>query len=74
MIVRFKGGLGNQMFQYVLLKQLEKNYGQKNIKADFSYFTKGHDFFEDRISMLDIHVNRASAEDMKEVCLLPHKQ
>ena len=74
MIVRFKGGLGNQMFQYVLLKQLEKNYGQKNIKADFSYFTKGHDFFEDRISMLDIHVNRASAEDMKEVCLLPHNQ
>lgn len=74
MIVRFKGGLGNQMFQYILLKQLERNFGQKDIKADFSYFTKGYDFFEDRISMLDIHVNRATVEDMKEACFLPHNQ
>ena len=74
MIVRFKGGMGNQMFQYVLLKQLEINYGQKDIKADFSFFTKPHDFFEDRVSLLDIHVERASKEDMKKVCILPHDQ
>lgn len=74
MIVRIKGGLGNQMFQYVLLKQLEKNYGQSDIKADFSFFTIPHDFFEDRLSLLDIKVNRATKDDMKKVCLLPHDQ
>lgn len=74
MIVRIKGGLGNQMFQYVLLKQLEKNYGQSDIKADFSFFTVPHDFFEDRLSLLDIKVNRATKDDMMKVCLLPHDQ
>lgn len=74
MIVRIKGGLGNQMFQYVLLKQLEKNYGQTDIKADFSFFSMPHDFFEDRLSLLDIKVNRASKEDMKKVCFFPHDQ
>ena len=74
MIVRFKGGLGNQLFQYVLLKQLELNYGQKDIKADFSFFTVPHDFFEDRVSLLDIHLDRATPKDMRKVCLFPHDQ
>ena len=74
MIVRIKGGLGNQMFQYVFLKQLEKKYGQSDIKADFSFFTIPHDFFEDRLSLLDISVNRATKEDMMKVCMFPHDQ
>lgn len=74
MIVRIKGGMGNQMFQYILLKQLELNYGVKNIKADFSFFTKGYGFFEDRLSLLDVHYERATKEDMKNVCFLPHDQ
>ncbi|MDT3369874.1 MAG: alpha-1,2-fucosyltransferase [Bacteroidota bacterium] len=74
MIVRIKGGMGNQMFQYILLKQLELNYGVKDIKADFSFFTKGYGFFEDRLSLLDVHYERATENDMKEVCYLPHNQ
>ena len=74
MIVRIKGGMGNQMFQYVLLKQLELNYGVKDIKADFSFFTKGHTFFEDRLSKLDIHCERATDQDVKKVCFFPHNQ
>lgn len=74
MLVRIKGGMGNQMFQYVLMKQLEINYGVKDIKADFSFFNKGHSFFEDRLSKLDVHFQRATDEDIKKVCLLPHNQ
>lgn len=74
MIVRIKGGMGNQIFQYILLKQLELNYGVKDIKADFSFFTRGYGFFEDRLSMHDIHCERATKEDMKKVCFFSHDQ
>lgn len=74
MIVRIKGGMGNQMFQYILLKQLELNYGVKNIKADFSFFTKGYGFFEDRLSLHDVQYERATVEDMRKVCFFPHNQ
>lgn len=74
MIVRIKGGMGNQMFQYILLKQLEINYGVKDIKADFSFFTHPEGFFEDRLSLHDVHYERATAEDMKKVCFFPHNQ
>ena len=62
------------MFQYVLLKQLELNYGIKDVKADFSFFTKGHTFFEDRISKLDVNFEKATEEEIKEVCFLSHNQ
>lgn len=74
MIIRIKGGMGNQMFQYVLMKQLEINYGVTNIKADFSFFNRAHTFFEDRLSKLDVHFDRATEADIKEVCYLPHNQ
>lgn len=38
-IVEFKGGLGNQMFQYAFYLKL-KNVYEENVKADFSFFCK----------------------------------
>jgi hypothetical protein len=34
MIVRFKGGLGNQLYQYALYLQLKKLYPNAIVKAD----------------------------------------
>lgn len=39
-IVKFKGGMGNQMFQYAFLRNLQLCYEIKDVKADFSYFTQ----------------------------------
>ncbi len=36
-LVKFKGGLGNQLFQYVFLRRLELLFGQE-VKADLSYY------------------------------------
>lgn len=74
MIVRIKGGMGNQLFQYAFLKILETKYGVADIKADFSYFTRGFGFFEDRLSKLDVSLTKATPEDMKKVCLFRHDQ
>jgi hypothetical protein len=38
-IVKFKGGLGNQLFQYAFMKKLEQITGEK-VKADLSYYSK----------------------------------
>lgn len=66
--------MGNQLFQYAFLKTLETEYGVKDIKADFSYFTHGFGFFEDRLSKLDVNLTKATPEDMKKVCLFRHDQ
>ena len=41
-IVKFQGGLGNQLFQYVFYKKLEYIYPQQDMKADLSYYYRGH--------------------------------
>jgi hypothetical protein len=38
-IVKFKGGLGNQLLQYAFIKTLELRYNIKDIKDDFSYYS-----------------------------------
>lgn len=37
-IVKYKGGLGNQMFQYAMQLALEKKYGKKQVLADTSHY------------------------------------
>lgn len=37
-IVRYKGGLGNQMFQYAMQMALEKRYGKRQVLADVSHY------------------------------------
>ena len=37
-IVKFSGGLGNQMFQYALYKALKKRYPETIVKADLSIY------------------------------------
>ena len=37
-IVKYKGGLGNQMFQYVMQKALQEAYPEQEVKADLSHY------------------------------------
>lgn len=47
-IVKYKGGLGNQMFQYVMQKTLQEVYPEQEVKADLSHYMlqKEHNGFE----------------------------
>ena len=40
MIVRLKGGLGNQMFQYAFVRCLQEKYGIQEVYLDDSFFSK----------------------------------
>ena len=77
MIVRFKGGLGNQMFQYAFVKQLELVYGIKDIKVDLSFFNKSSKVVGTQYNSIDafnVHYQRATAEDLKRACMFRHNQ
>lgn len=41
-IIRFSGGLGNQIYQYALLKKLQLKYPETEIKVDLSFYRKCH--------------------------------
>ena len=43
-VIRIQGGIGNQMFQYAIGKELE--YLGQNVKYDFESYKRGYDPFE----------------------------
>ena len=47
-VVRFTGGLGNQMFQYALYRYLKRRYPQETVRADTSWYSwnTAHQGFE----------------------------
>lgn len=58
-IVKFKGGMGNQMFQYAFLRHLQICYQQTDVKADFSYFSQCE---EDKIRIPRIMEMKATCD------------
>lgn len=73
-IVKFKGGLGNQLFQYAYIKALELKYNCKNVKGDFSFFNdiKNDNIRVPRIEKLNVKIEKAVDSDLKQVCLFDH--
>lgn len=72
-IVKLKGGLGNQMFQYAFAELLKKETGEE-VKIDLSAFS---DLGDDqvripRIQKFDILIPVASPEDIQRVCKFRH--
>lgn len=65
LIVKFQGALGNQMFEYALLKRLEKVYPDSNIKAHIGNIKDFNGYELDRVFGLE--VDRA---DWKQVAIL----
>lgn len=67
-IVRYRGGLGNQMFQYAFQTALKKRYPEEVIKADISHYRllEEHNGFElDKVFGLSMEF--ASKEELKEI-------
>lgn len=61
-IVRFKGGLGNQLFQYGLYKSLAKL--GKDVRADISDYEEKRDFRKFQLKDIGMEVNYANERDI----------
>jgi hypothetical protein len=73
-IVKFKGGLGNQLFQYAFLRTLQLEYGCNDVFSDFSFFRNITDdtVRVPRIEQLQVVHRQASAVDLGNVCMFRH--
>ncbi len=71
--VKFKGGLGNQLFQYVFLRRLELLFGQE-AKADLSYYKGVADdnIRKPRIFSFNVKLSVANDEELKKVLYFNH--
>lgn len=72
-IVKLKGGLGNQMFQYAFALLLE-NRTSDNIKLDYSSFQslKSDMVRVPRLEKFCIHLKKADQNDISSICKLRH--
>ncbi|QNK58169.1 alpha-1,2-fucosyltransferase [Paenibacillus sp. PAMC21692] len=73
-IVKFKGGLGNQLFQYAYMRALELKYDCKDVIADLSIYehTKGDRIRVPRIEKLNVKISKAQKSDINKVCYFTH--
>ena len=72
-IVKLKGGLGNQMFQYAFAKLLQKETGSP-VKIDLSSYgeLKGDTVRKPRILKFNISLPVATQEELMSVCKISH--
>lgn len=73
-IVKFKGGLGNQMFQYAYAKLVEKHTGD-TVKLDYSAYENldGDMVRKPRIMRFALTLPAAEKADIAKICKLRHK-
>lgn len=72
-IVKLKGGLGNQMFQYAFAKLLER-HTKEEVKLDFSSYQslKQDNVRVPRITKFNISLQAASVDEINKCCVLRH--
>lgn len=72
-IVKLKGGLGNQMFQYAFAKVIE-SISDTEVKLDLSAFKNTHEdsIRVPRILKFQLSLSEASAEEVKSFCIFDH--
>lgn len=73
-IIKLKGGLGNQMFQYSYAKLIEKLSGEE-VRLDYSAFQtlKGDSVRVPRLAKFNLTLEAATNDDIRKVCLFKHK-
>jgi hypothetical protein len=65
-IIRLKGGLGNQLFQYAFFHSLREKYGNE-VYVDlgfFVYFSKSRQYELDLAFKLNLELNQAAKADV----------
>lgn len=74
-IVKIKGGLGNQMFQYAFAKNLTE-YSDEKVVLDYSAFNllKNDRIRKPRIKNFCLKIDEATRQDINEVCFFSHEQ
>ena len=67
-IVKFKGGLGNQLFQYVFFRRLGILYNE-DVKADFSYYKNNRDnkIKVPKIFKFRVNIDCATDEELNNI-------
>lgn len=72
-IIKLKGGLGNQMFQYTYAKIIQELSGE-DVKLDFSaYKALGKDMVRvPRITKFQLKIPVATSDDIKKICMFNH--
>lgn len=73
-IIKLKGGLGNQMFQYAYAKLLENMTGEE-IRLDYSAFQtiKNDAVRVPRLKKFDISIPEAQSGELKKICMFKHQ-
>ena len=73
-IVKLKGGLGNQMFQYAFAKLIEKKTGEQ-VKLDFSAYGSLKDdvIRVPRIAKFRLSLESASQDYVDSICMFKHR-
>jgi hypothetical protein len=69
-IVKFKGGLGNQLFQYAFLRYLELCHDAFDVKGDLMYYKltgKDDVVRKPRIERLKVKINWCTEREIKQV-------
>jgi hypothetical protein len=72
-IVKLKGGLGNQMFQYAFAKLMEKQTGDC-VKLDLSPYAGLSDdsIRVPRIAKFSLSLDNATKDDLESICIFNH--
>lgn len=73
-IVKVKGGLGNQMFQYAFHRLLQEYYHCESVKLDLNYYGEAgvDDIRLSRLGRMNTRFERATDEELSKVCLFRH--
>lgn len=73
-IVKYKGGLGNQLFQYAFARLLELKYGVNDMYSDFTYYGNiiNDNIRKPRILELKIKYRLAEQRDLNSICKFSH--
>jgi hypothetical protein len=72
-IVKFKGGLGNRMFQYAFAKLIEKKTGEM-VKLDYSAYQslKNDSVRVPRINKFNLSIQAADQNEIDKLCIIKH--
>ncbi len=74
-IVKVKGGLGNQMFQYAFHRLLQEKYRCGDVRLDLRYYgDRGVDDIRlSRLGRMNTKFEAAGDEELRRVCLFRHE-
>ena len=74
-IVKVKGGLGNQMFQYAFAKYLAE-YTKEEVKMDFTSYNQllNDRVRKPRLKSFRLSLKETSDQDIDNVCIFDHRQ